>query len=83
MNTGAYETALRGQHSLQPMRNDTLRGSLSGTKEWGVPALVVAGGLSLLAFTDKFPLPLNKEKIIMTGGAFLTGWLLGGGAISY
>ena len=64
------------------MRNDTLRGSLSGTKEWGVPALAVAGGLGLLALTDRFPLKF-KEKIMMTGGAFLTGWLLGGGAISY
>ena len=83
MNTGAYETALRGQHSLQPMRNDTLRGNLSGTKEFWTPAAVVGVGLGILAFTDKFPLPLNKEKIMMTGGAFLTGWLLGGGAISY
>tara|TARA_B100000287_G_C20638706_1_gene782677 strand:+ start:351 stop:596 length:246 start_codon:yes stop_codon:yes gene_type:complete len=78
MNTGAYETALRGQHSLQPMRNDTLRGSLSGTKEFWTPAAILVGGLGLLAIKDRGI--SFDNKIMMTGGAFLTGWLLGGGA---
>lgn len=80
MQTNAYEQVLRGHQSVQPLRNDALRG-LGGATEFGVPAAVLTlalGGFALMKGGINF-----DNKLLMTGGAFLTGWLLGGGALQY
>lgn len=78
MQTNAYEQVLRGHQSVQPLRNDALRG-LGGTKEFGIPAAALTIALALAAAKG---LDFDN-KLLMTGGAFLTGWLLGGGALQY
>jgi len=79
MHTNAYENALRGRQTMQPMRNDALRG-FGGSMEFFGPAGVLTAGLVFYAIQQggiKF-----DNSLMMTGGAFLAGWLLGGGAIS-
>ena len=75
MNTNAYENVLRGGSNLQPMRNDSLRG-ITDTYYWG-PALAIAAGLIGYSYYTSEGL---DNTLLMTGGAFLTGWLVGGGA---
>jgi len=64
---------------MQPLRNDALRG-FSGSKEFYGPAGIVLAGLGIIAIAQKGI--KFDSKVMMTGGAFVTGWLLGGGAIS-
>ena len=79
MQTNAYEQVLRGHQSVQPLRNDTLRG-LGGTAHFGIPAVALTLGLlTYWNYSGENP----NTKLLMTGGAFLTGWLLGGGALNY
>jgi hypothetical protein len=79
MQIQAYEKALRGHQTMQPLRNDALRG-FSGSKEFFTPAGIILAGLGLVAIKQQ---GINfNNKVMMTGGAFVTGWLLGGGAIS-
>ena len=64
---------------MQPLRNDALRG-FSGSKEFFTPAGIILAGLGFVAIKQQ---GINfNNKVMMTGGAFVTGWLLGGGAIS-
>ena len=80
MQTNAYEQVLRGHQSVQPLRNDALRG-LGDTKHFGIPAVALTIGLGVYAYAKG---GINFDnKLLMTGGAFLTGWLLGGGALNY
>lgn len=80
MQTNAYEQVLRGHRSVQPLRNDTLQG-FGGTKAFGIPAVAIAIGLGVYAYAND-GIQFNNA-LMMTGGAFLTGWLLGGGALNY
>ena len=84
MQTSAYEQVLRGHQSVQPLRNDALRG-LGGTKEFGVPALALAAGLGIYAYMKGPTVTVADQmnKKLQIGGAFLAGWLLGGGALQY
>ena len=66
---------------MQPLRNDALRG-FSGSKEFYGPAGIVLAGLGIIAITQRVGHTRFDSKVMMTGGAFVTGWLLGGGAIS-
>ena len=80
MQTNAYEQVLRGHQSVQPLRNDALRG-LGDTQHFGIPAVALTIGLGVYAYA-KNGIGFDN-KLLMTGGAFLTGWLLGGGALNY
>ena len=83
MQTNAYEQVLRGHQSVQPLRNDTLRG-LGDTAHFGFPAIALTVGLGIYAYSKDIGLKsILDNKLLMTGGAFLTGWLLGGGALNY
>ena len=83
MQTNAYEQVLRGHQSVQPLRNDALRG-FGGTAHFGIPAAVLTLGLMVYAYSGDIGLKsILDNKLLMTGGAFLTGWLLGGGALNY
>jgi len=83
MQTNAYEQVLRGHQSVQPLRNDALRG-FGDTKHFGIPAVVLAVALGVYAYSSDIGLKsIRDNKLLLTGGAFLTGWLAGGGAINY
>lgn len=80
MHTNAYENALRGRQTMQPMRNDALRG-FGGSKAFFGPATVLAAGVGGVMvkhmIQDKEPGPN-----LIFASIFLLGWLAGGGAIS-
>ena len=83
MQTNAYEQVLRGHQSVQPLRNDALRG-LGDTTHYGWPAGILSIGLIVYAYSADIGLKsILDNKLLMTGGAFVTGWLLGGGALNY
>ena len=81
MHTNAYENALRGHQTMQPMRNDALRG-FGGSVAFFGPATVLAVGLGGYLIRDIVQgNPITNPNVPLAG-VFLAGWLLGGGAIS-
>lgn len=80
MHTNAYENALRGHQTMQPMRNDALRG-FGGSIAFFGPATVLAVGLGGIILKDIIQGERNNLKVPFAG-MFLLGWLLGGAAIS-
>jgi len=79
MMTNAYENALRGSSKHQPMRNDSL-GGIDSPLFFG-PATLLALGVGTLAYM-RGGINFN-DTTVMTGGAFLAGWLLGGGTAQF
>ena len=77
MNTHAYEQALRGHQSIQPMRNDTLRGNspfFGGTgMSWAGGAAMVIG---LAAYSKLSDASIN-DNIVKTGLVALAAYTAG------
>jgi hypothetical protein len=77
MKTEAYETALQGNAAFQPMRNDTLRGTLPF---FGGTGLSAAGGLGLVAALGLYSYTQNaglSDNMMMSGLVALVGYSAG------